>query len=125
MNSKQIVVIVVLVGLLMVSSPMFAHHSMAMYDRSREVTFQGTVTKFRFINPHTQILFDVEDGNGNVDQWISFSPSPNRMRREAGWNRKTIKPGDQIAISGYIARDGRKIMSTLKIILNGKEFNIG
>lgn len=125
MNSKQIVVIVVLVGLLMVSSPMFAHHSMAMYDRSREVTFQGTVTKFRFINPHTQILFDVEDGNGNVDQWISFSPSPNRMRREAGWNRKTIKPGDQIAISGYIARDGRKIMSTLKIILNGKELNIG
>lgn len=125
MNSKQIVVIVVLVGLLMVSSPMFAHHSMAMYDRSREVTFQGTVTKFRFINPHTQILFDVEDGNGNVDQWMSFSPSPNRMRREAGWNRKTIKPGDQIAISGYIARDGRKIMSTLKIILNGKELNIG
>ena len=125
MNSKQIVVIVVLVGLLMVSSPMFAHHSMAMYDRSREVTFQGTVTKFRFINPHTQILFDVEDGNGNVDQWISFSPSPNRMRREAGWNRNTIKPGDQIAISGYIARDGRKIMSTLKIILNGKELNIG
>ncbi|MCH8268687.1 MAG: hypothetical protein IH846_14315 [Acidobacteria bacterium] len=125
MNSKQIVVIVVLVGLLMVSSPMFAHHSMAMYDRSREVTFQGTVTKFRFINPHTQILFDVEDGNGNVDQWISFSPSPNRMRREAGWNRKTIKPGDRIAISGYIARDGRKIMSTLKIILNGKELNIG
>ncbi|MCZ6490757.1 MAG: DUF6152 family protein [Acidobacteria bacterium] len=125
MNSKQIVVIVVLVGLLMVSSPMFAHHSMAMYDRSREVTFQGTVTKFRFINPHTQILFDVEDGNGNVDQWMSFSPSPNRMRREAGWNRNTIKPGDQIAISGYIARDGRKIMSTLKIILNGKELNIG
>lgn len=125
MNSKQIVVIVVLVGLLMVSSPMFAHHSMAMYDRSREVTFQGTVTKFRFVNPHTQILFDVEDGNGNVDQWMSFSPSPNRMRREAGWNRKTIKPGDQIAISGYIARDGRKIMSTLKIILNGKELNIG
>lgn len=125
MNSKQIVVIVVLVGLLMVSSPMFAHHSMAMYDRSREVTFQGTVTKFRFVNPHTQILFDVEDGNGNVDQWMSFSPSPNRMRREAGWNRKTIKPGDRIAISGYIARDGRKIMSTLKIILNGKELNIG
>lgn len=125
MNSKQIVVIVVLVGLLMVSSPMFAHHSMAMYDRSREVTFQGTVTKFRFINPHTQILFAVEDGNGNVDQWMSFSPSPNRMRREAGWNRKTIKPGDRIAISGYIARDGRKIMSTLKIILNGKELNIG
>ncbi|MCZ6751455.1 MAG: DUF6152 family protein [Acidobacteria bacterium] len=125
MNSKQIVVIVVLVGLLMVSSPLFAHHSMAMYDRSREVTFQGTVTKFRFVNPHTQILFDVEDGNGNVDQWMSFSPSPNRMRREAGWNRNTIKPGDQIAISGYIARDGRKIMSTLKIILNGKELNIG
>ncbi len=125
MNSKLFFVIVVLVGLLMVSGPIFAHHSMAMYDRSREVTFQGTVTKFRFINPHTQILFDVEDGNGNVDQWMSITPSPNRMRREAGWNRNIIKPGDQIAISGYIAKDGRKIMSTRKIILNGKELNIG
>ncbi len=125
MNNKQYVVIIMLIGLLMVSGPLFAHHSMAMYDRSREVTFQGTVTKFRFVNPHVQILFDVEDGNGNVDHWMSITPSPNRMRREAGWNRKTIKPGDQIAISGYIAKDGRKIMSTRKIILNGKELNIG
>ncbi len=80
MRSNLLTVLAVVVGLLVVAGPMFAHHSMAMYDRSREITFQGTVTKFWFVNPHVQILFDVEDGNGNADEWMAITPSPNRMR---------------------------------------------
>ncbi len=120
MKNKPFAVLVVVVGLLTVSGPMFAHHSNAVFDSNRVITVTGTVTKFQFINPHIQIHFEVKDDQGNTEQWISISGTPNNRRRR-GWNRNTIKPGDQITISGNPYKDGRPLMSTGKIILNGEE----
>ena len=109
-------------GLLMVSGPALAHHSMAMYDQTRAITVTGTVTEFRLTNPHIQILFDVKADQGNVEHWSSIGDNPVNLRRK-GWNRNTIKPDDQITISGYPAKDGRPLMTTDKIVLNGKELD--
>lgn len=121
MKNNLLAVLAVAVSFLLASGPMFAHHSMAMYNRSREVTIQGTVTKFQFANPHTLILVDVKKDNGEIENWTAATFPPNGLRR-AGWRRNSIKPGDQITITGFPHKDGRPIMAALgKIVVNGKE----
>ena len=120
MKKRSFAVSVVAASLLVVSASMRAHHSMAMYDQTREVTLAGTVTEFRLTNPHIQILFDVKSDQGTIEHWSSIGDNPVNLRRK-GWNRNTIKPSDQITITGYRAKDGRPLMTTHKIVLNGKE----
>lgn len=114
MNNKLLSVLAVAVGLLVVAGPMFAHHSLAMYDTEHAITLEGTVTDFAFVNPHVQIHFAVKDDKGNVENWAAGSAPPQRMYR-AGWNRNTLKIGDQITVTGYPAKDGRKVMSVRKL----------
>jgi hypothetical protein len=120
MKKRLLAVLAVAAALFMVSGPALAHHSMAMYDQTREITLAGTVTEFRLTNPHIQILFDVKTDQGNIEHWSSIGDNPVNLRRK-GWNRNTIKPDDQITISGYPAKEGRPLMTTNKIVLNGKE----
>jgi uncharacterized protein YdeI (BOF family) len=120
--NKSLAVLAAAAGLLMVTGQTFAHHSEAMYDQTREITLTGTVTEFRLTNPHIQILFDVKTDQDDIEHWSSIGDNPVNVRRR-GWNRNTIKPEDQIAISGHPARDGRPLMSTSKIVLNGKELD--
>ena len=122
MKKRLLAGLAVAAGLLMVSGPALAHHSMSMYDETHQITVTGTVTEFRLTNPHIQILFDVKGDQGNIERWSSIGDNPVNLRRK-GWNRNTIKPNDQITISGYPARDGRPLMTTDKIVLNGKELD--
>ncbi len=124
-KNDLLAVLAVAVGLLIASGPMFAHHSMAVYDRSREVTIQGTVTKFQFANPHTQIMIDVKKENGEIENWTAVASPPNGLRR-AGWRRDSIKPGDQITVTGFPHKDGRPIMAVLgKVVVNSEELPTG
>ena len=111
---NKLTVLAVAVGLFMVSVPMFAHHGGGLYDREHPITLAGTVTEFRFINPHVQILFDVKDENGNVVKWIGVT-APVRRMYKFGWTTKTLKPGDQITITGGPRNDGRKVLSIKKL----------
>jgi triacylglycerol esterase/lipase EstA (alpha/beta hydrolase family) len=120
MKQRLLAVLAVAAALFMVSGPAWAHHSMAMYDQTRVITLTGTVTEFRLTNPHIQILFDVKGDQGGIEHWSSIGDNPVNLRRK-GWNRNTIKPTDHISISGYPAKDGRPLMTTDKIVLNGKE----
>ncbi len=122
MKIKSFVVLALAAGLLTISGPTFAHHSSALYDQEREITLTGTVTEFRLTNPHMQILFDVKTDQGNIEHWRSNGDNPVNLRRR-GWNRNTIKPGDQITVSGHPVKDGRPLMSTLTIVLNGEELD--
>jgi hypothetical protein len=92
-----------------VSAPVFAHHSMSAYDSGRSVTLKATITNFAWTNPHVQIQFEVRDDNGNVVPWMAECPSPGRLSNR-GWNENTLKPGDQVTITGNPAKDGAKEM---------------
>ena len=42
--------------------PAQAHHSIAgVYDSTRQVTVEGIVTEFHFVNPHPFVTVDVND----------------------------------------------------------------
>ncbi len=120
--TNRLLAVLAATGVLMAAGPTLAHHSMAMYDQTRPITLTGTVTEFRLTNPHIQILFDVKSDQGDIEHWSSIGDNPVNLRRK-GWNRNTIKPNDQITISGHPAKDGRPLMTTEKLVLNGKELN--
>jgi hypothetical protein len=125
MKNKVLVVLSVTVGLLMVSDPMFAHHSESVNDLERIVTVTGTVAKFEFINPHGRIYLDVKDDKGNVEQWLGTGGGPTSMRRW-GWHKDTLKVGDQLTMFGFPYKDGRKILLWLRLVRpNGEELPTG
>jgi hypothetical protein len=56
--------------------PLAAHHGTgASYDLSKPVTPEGTVTEFRYANPHPSLFFDVTDDKGNAVHWSGSSSS--------------------------------------------------
>jgi hypothetical protein len=110
-------------GVLAVSRPVFAHHSGAAFDTEHMVTLNGTVTNFEWTNPHVFIYLDVKDDKGNVEQWRVEANSPNMLTR-VGWNREMIKPGNQLAVTGSLAKNTKKIMRLHSLMLaNGQEFD--
>jgi imidazolonepropionase-like amidohydrolase len=61
MQSKISAVLSLMVGLLILSGRVSAHHSQAGLDEDNLVTLKGTVTQFEFINPHVLLHVDVKD----------------------------------------------------------------
>ncbi len=83
-----------------------AHHSHAMFDTSREVVLNGTVTSFVYRNPHVFLYVDVKGDNGEARNWaVEMSNISNMERR--GIYRSTFKVGDLIAVKINPLHDGR------------------
>jgi Family of unknown function (DUF6152) len=124
MRNKLIVVPVLIVTLLAFSGSAFAHHGAAAYDIGKNTTLTGTATNFEFVNPHVLITIDVKDASGKVTSWKGELTSPNRLTR-AGWTKSTIKPGDQITITGGTSKSGSNTMWINKVLKNGEEIQLG
>lgn len=92
-------------GVFVAGVPAFAHHGNAAYDETRPLTLKGTVTKFMWANPHTQIFFDAKDTKGEVVHWDVETLSPGKLAR-AGWTENAVKPGDQVTVIFSPAKDG-------------------
>jgi hypothetical protein len=121
MRRRKTVSLLAGIALFGASYPALAHHGRATYDETKLATIMGTVSSFQFSNPHAQLFLDVKDDKGNIEKWVGEGTSPNMLIRE-GWDRKTLKPGDQITATGHPARNGSNSMRIEKIVLsNGKE----
>jgi hypothetical protein len=112
------------VVLLLVSAPVFAHHGAASYDMDKITTLNGTVTDYQFMNPHTVIIFDVNDASGNSQKWTAEALSATSMVRQ-GWSKNALKPGDHVTVIGNISKNGSHTIRLSKIVLpTGKELTI-
>jgi hypothetical protein len=121
MNIKHSAILAAAVGLLTLVDPVFAHHGTAAYETTQETMVKGTVTDFEFINPHTLIFLDVKNEKGDVEHWQVDAQSPNQLTRD-GWTKNSLKPGDQIAVTGFRAKNHSNILRFLKVVLpNGRE----
>ena len=110
--------------LFVVSGSAFAHHGGAAYDSSKMTTVSGTVTDFRFVNPHVMITIDAKDpSTGKNEKWEGELTSPNHLAR-AGWTKSTIKPGDQVTMTGSALRSGAPAMAIRKVMKNGQEIGL-
>jgi hypothetical protein len=86
--------------------PAFAHHSFAVYDRTKLLTLKGNVKSFQWTNPHCVVWVLVQpDGGGEPQEWSFETTSPGVLTR-GGWTRNSVKPGDRVAVEFYPLRDG-------------------
>jgi hypothetical protein len=115
MRAQLPLCVIIVLALLAASGPMFAHHGTAAYDTKNIVTVKGTMTDFRFINPHVQLYFDVKNEKGEVEKWQAELTAPNKLAR-AGWDKYTLKPGDSITASGYVGKNDAHTMWINKLI---------
>jgi hypothetical protein len=108
-------VAVSLAGLLLLALPLLAHHSFAAeYDANKPVTLKGTVTKFDWVNPHSRLFLEVKDDSGKVTAWEFETGNPTSMQRN-GWKRDTLKPGDEVVVTGFRAKDGANIAAATTV----------
>ena len=80
-----------------IASPAWAHHSFTMFDMSKHITLNGTVTSFEWTNPHSYIEIDVPDEKGNVKHWSIELGSPSILM-QAGWKFSTLKAGEKLTL---------------------------
>ena len=101
-----------------------AHHGTAAYDTKNIVTVKGTVVDFRYVNPHVQVSFEVKNEKGEIETWESRLTAPTKLSR-AGWDKNTLKPGDPITASGYVAKnDPHNLWITKLIGPSGEELRL-
>jgi len=99
---------IILVGAaLLASTPAFAHHSFAMFDRQTATTISGTVKEYEWTNPHVWIHINVPDAQGTLREW-SFEMQSVQQDAAAGWRADTVKPGDTISIEYHPLKDGSR-----------------
>lgn len=117
---------VLVAGVTLAVGPVFAHHGTGIsYDlQHNPITLKGTVTEFRWANPHVSVFMDVKDEKGNIVNWaLEGSGIPAYLNR--GFSRNTLKPGMEVSAllypskikgnpSGVIAKitlpDGKEVL---------------
>ena len=77
----------------------FLHHSIAgVYDNTRQVTIDGVVAEFHFVNPHPFVLVDAKN-----ERWKLELDNLSELV-DVGMTKFTLKPGDRVVVSGSPAR---------------------
>ena len=115
-----------LITTMLLCIPAYSHHSPESHYLVNElITVTGVVTKFRLINPHARIYFDVTTADGEVQRWFAEGNASAILRRR-GWSNDTLNPGDVIEITGNPARDGGHKMDWKLIVTeDGTEYRGG
>src|SRR5215831_14407912 len=115
MKLRGLVVSTVLSSFITIGAPLWAHHGTAAFDTSKEVTVKGTITELIFSNPHVQIHWEAKVDNGEKEQWQGELTAPNKLAR-AGWTKTSLKPGDQVTISGFQVKNGNHTLWIRKLV---------
>lgn len=82
-----------------------AHHSFAMFDQEHPVEVSGVVKEFKYTSPHSFIILDIKDKDGNAEAWNLEGGSPSALSRD-GWTSKSVKAGDQLRVTIEPLRSG-------------------
>lgn len=79
-----------------------AHHSFAaLYDIEKEITIEGRVVLFAVRNPHSFLHVVGVDENGADKRWAVEWGAASTLGRV----RNTLKPGDEVIVTGNPGRD--------------------
>ena len=108
----------------------WAHHGSAVsYDLAQRITLKGTITDFKYINPHPSIFWDVKDAKGNVVHWAGeIAPNTAQLQQE-GWGRKrseaALAPGTAVTITLSPSRSSNPVGLIQKIENEAGELVLG
>lgn len=81
-----------------------AHHSFAAtYLEDQSVTIEGQIVQFLLRNPHSFVHVMVKDPDGTLQRYVIEWGSPAQLAGKV--SRDTVKPGDQVIITGNPGRN--------------------
>jgi hypothetical protein len=110
-TKRAILTLLAITGaLLFAARPSLAHHSRAMFDVARNVTYTGVVEEYRLQNPHSRLIITVSADSkdpSTVGTWNIEASSISIMLDE-GWDRTTYKAGDPITVVAHPMKNGSK-----------------
>jgi hypothetical protein len=110
-------------GLLLIPVSAEGHHGWTEFDEKTEVTIEGTVTDFHYVNPHCVVEFETKDETGHVRKWQGEFSNPGVLSRR-GWNAASLEAGDKLTITGHPARNGVLAIHISKIRLANGELKL-
>ena len=100
---------VVVLGCLMGSAPLQAHHSTAgVYDPAKEGKVTGTLAQIQFVNPHGSLTVTVKNEDGTTTDW-TFTTGSATALAQRGITKvgpKALKIGEEVTVLFTPARNG-------------------
>ena len=77
----------------------WAHHSYAMFDHTKEVVLKGTVQEWQWTSPHTWLYLVVPNpaGHGEPLKYSIEGANPGLLRRQ-GFAKGSMAPGDKVTV---------------------------
>ncbi|MBO9622947.1 MAG: hypothetical protein J7500_09570 [Sphingomonas sp.] len=121
MNRKQLSWIATGAALAAITAaaPSIAHHAFAAeFDSSKPVALDGTITKARFVNPHSWVYVDVRDRTGKVTNWGFEFGTPSSLRAK-GLDKTDVAFGTKVHIDGFRAKNGGPFGYAVSVTLPG------
>ena len=97
-NTRKVIATAAALAAAVLIGPVAAHHSTAAFDTTRVVKIEGTVTQFRWINPHASFKVEgVSEGDDPDGDWTVEMTAPNVLINQ-GWTRTALKYGDKVTV---------------------------
>src|SRR5687767_311046 len=81
------------------AAPASAHHSAAAFDTRKEVKLTGTITKYRFANPHIYLTLQVKKDDGTTAD-VEVEAGAASVLNGLGFTRESVRIGDVVTVVG-------------------------
>jgi hypothetical protein len=103
MNTIARIVLVCSISIAL-AAPALAHHSAAAFDTQKEVKVTGTITEYRFKNPHVYMVLQVKRADGSTSA-MEVEAGAASVLNPLGFTKDAVAVGDVVTISGNPGRN--------------------